>query len=195
MSPGAFLLRAMAAMVPVFVVWWLIGSDWLQPAVYLTEETLVNLMPKVLSELTLVGDTVTALTHWERIDQGFIPAAQVGTCLGTEFNIRVLSYSFPFYISLQVALWRFSGIFKMSLSLFILYVVIVISLIFVVAKRLVINLQLVPVFEQTTSSWVYSPEVISMGFQIATLLLPTIVPVMLWAATNQTYLKAIIIRP
>jgi len=192
MNPGVFLLRVMAAMVPTFLVWWLIGSDWLLPAVYLTDQLLFTLMPKVFSVLSLAGDTVTALTHWQRIDQGFIPAIQTGTCLGAEFNIRILSYSFPFYVSLQIALWRMAGIVKIISSLVVLYLIIIISLTFVVAKKLIINLQLLPVFEQTTSSWVYNPDVISMGFQISTLLLPTLVPVMLWAGNNLDDLKDII---
>lgn len=192
MNPGIFLLRVSAAMVPTFLVWWLIGSDWLLPAVYLTEQLLITLMPKVFSVMNLTGDTVIALTHWQRIDQGFIPAAQIGTCLGTEFNIRILSYSFPFYISLQIALWRMTEATKIMSSLMTLYLILVISLTFVIAKRLIINLQLLPVFEQTTSNWIYNPDIISMGFQIATLLLPTLVPVMLWAASNHDYLKDII---
>lgn len=192
MTPGAFLLRAVLAMVPAFLIWWFIGSEWLRPAVYLCEQILHVVMPKVFHEMNLSGDSVLALTHWERVPAGFIPAAQVGTSLGTEFNVRILSYSFPFFISLQVAIWQKPAVLKLVSSLLVLYLIFIVSLAFVIAKQLIVNLQLLPVFQQTTSDWVYYPDVVSMGFQIATLLLPTLVPVVLWAFCNRDYITTLV---
>ena len=64
----------------------------------------------------------------------------------------------------------------------------------IVAKRMLINLQLEQVFVETTLYWYANPEFIILGYQAATLLLPTLIPMLLWVAINQNRLKSFVIK-
>lgn len=194
MNPVLFLLRVLGAMVPVFFLWWVIGSVWLQPAVNLTDYLLSEWFPQTFDELKFFGDTVTALTHWQLENNHFVPAAMTASSLDTDVNIRILSYSFPFFLSLQLALWEKNRVWKVILSLLTLYFVLIVSLAFIVAKRMLINLQLEQVFVETTLYWYANPEFIILGYQAATLLLPTLIPMLLWVVINQSRLKMFIVK-
>ncbi|MEE9494352.1 MAG: exosortase H-associated membrane protein [Gammaproteobacteria bacterium] len=187
MTPARLLLRVMAALLPVFSIWWLCGSQWLQPAVGLAENMLSVWLPRIFHELIQNGDSVQALTHWERVGDYLVPAAQVGTCIAFDANLRLLSYSFPFYVALQIALWEWCGWIKTALALLALYLVLVVSLTFVVAKEIMLGLE--AVFLETSMHWYTYPDFIIMGYQVAVLLLPALVPILLWVAVNQNVLR------
>jgi len=192
MSPGLFLLRVIGAMVPAFFIWWIIGSVWLQPAVILTDYLLSAWFPYTFYDLKLVGNIVVALTQWDNVNGTFVPSSMIGTHLGINFNIRVLSYSFPFFFALQIALWDIQNTVKIAMALIALYLVLIISMAVVLAKMIMINLGLEPVFIETTLYWYANPELIILGHQAATLLLPTLAPTLLWIAVNQNRIKGFI---
>ncbi len=187
MNPAAFALRIIAAMIPVFSIWWLAGSQWLQPAVSLADSLLSAWLPRMFHELELSGDTVMALTHWEKAGDYLVPAAQVGTCIRFDVNLRVLSYSFPFFLTLQIALWEMGSLVKTALALLALYLIVGVSLTFVIARDIILGLE--PVFVETSRYWYTNPEFIVLGYQAAVLLLPTLAPILLWVAVNQTALR------
>ena len=187
MNPVAFALRVIAAMIAVFSIWWLAGSQWLQPAASLADSLLSAWLPRMFHELELSGDTVMALTHWEKAGDYLVPAAQLGTCIGFDVNLRILSYSFPFFLSLQIALWEVGSLLKTALALFALYLVLSISLTFVVAREIILGLE--PVFIETSRYWYTNHEFIVLGYQAAVLLLPTLAPILLWVAVNQATLR------
>lgn len=194
MNPWFFLLRVIGAMVPVFSIWWFIGSSWLQPAVVLTDYLLSSWFPHTFFELRFLGDTVAVLTQWDKANGNFVPSSMTGSHLGFEVNLRILSYSFPFFFSLQMALWQACSAVKIGFSLITLYLVLIISLAFIIGKQMMINIALEPVFVETTLYWYANPEFIILGFQAATLMLPTLTPVLLWVAVNQKRLKSFIIN-
>ena len=193
MSTGTFFLRIILAMVPCFALWWFSGDWWLQPAVSMADSLLSFMLPDSFHRLDFNGSVVQIISNWGEVQGRAVPARAAGYALAFETNIRILSYSFPFFFSLQAALWCWQPKLRMAISFVVLYMVLAISLVFICAKSMMVGLG--GAFIEATRYWYVSKDVIALSYQLSTLMLPVLVPVFLWIMTNQERLVEMFLKP
>lgn len=184
---GVFFVRIIAAMVPCFAIWWFIGDWWLQPAVGVCAAILSWLLPDSFNSLQLLDGTLQVVTNWGEMQGRLVPARTAGYALAFESNVRILSYSVPFYFALQAALWDWRAKKSIFFSLTAMYAVIALSMVFLCSKSIMVGLG--GAFLEANRYWYASREFIALGFQLSTLMLPVLVPVFLWVMTNQLQLQ------
>lgn len=184
---GAFFVRIIVAMIPCFAIWWFIGDWWLQPAVGICGAILSWLLPDSFSTLQLFDGTLQAVTNWGEVQGRLVPARAAGYALAFESNVRILSYSIPFYFALQAAVWDWRPKKSIILSAVVMYAVIAVSMVFLCSKSIMAGLG--GAFLEAGRYWYASPDLIALGFQLSTLMLPVLVPVFLWVMTNQSQLQ------
>ncbi|MBB6522958.1 exosortase H-associated membrane protein [Pseudoteredinibacter isoporae] len=188
-GPGAFFVRIILAMIPCFALWWFIGDWWLQPAADIAEAILSGLLPDSVNSLKLADGTLQIVSNWGEVQGRLVPARAAGYALAFESNVRVLSYSVPFYFALQAALWNWKPQKNIAISFVILYSVITLSIVFLCAKSVMVGLG--AAFMEANRYWYASRDFIALGFQLATLMLPVLVPVFCWIVTNQSELQSL----
>lgn len=188
-GPGAFFVRIILAMIPCFALWWFIGDWWLQPAADIAEAILSGLLPDSVNSLKLADGTLQIVSNWGEVQGRLVPARAAGYALAFESNVRVLSYSVPFYFALQAALWHWQPKKNIAISFVILYSVITLSIVFLCAKSVMVGLG--AAFMEANRYWYASRDFIALGFQLATLMLPVLVPVFCWTVTNQSELQSL----
>jgi len=187
LGAGKFFLRIILAMIPCFALWWFIGDWWLQPAVDTAGWLLALLLPESFHSLQLLDGSLQAATNWGEVQGRLVPARAAGYALAFESNVRVLSYSVPFFFALQAALWNWQPKKHIAISLLVMYFVIIVSMVFLCAKSVMVGLG--GAFIEANRYWYASRDFIALGFQLATLMLPVLVPVFLWVITNQQQLQ------
>ncbi|GAA6154429.1 exosortase H-associated membrane protein [Pseudoteredinibacter isoporae] len=188
-GPGAFFIRIIVAMIPCFALWWFMGDGWLQPASDMAGAILEWLLPDSVNSLQLTDGTLQVVSNWGEVQGRLVPARAAGYALAFESNVRVLSYSVPFYFALQTALWNWNVKKNMVISLLVLYSVVTVSMVFLCAKSVMVGLG--GAFMEANRHWYASRDFIALGFQLATLMLPVLVPVFCWIVTNQSELRSL----
>lgn len=189
MRPGILFLKIILALVPAFIAWWYIGSFWLEPAVGIADEILSVWLPDSFKQLDLVGNSARAVTNWGELQGRLVPARSAGYAIALDSNLRILSYSFPFFLALQSALWRWQPKLKIALALLLMYLVMAFSIAAVSAKTMMIGLG--PAFSEPAKYWFVVPNMIALLYQLSTLILPLLLPAFLWVAINQQHLKGL----
>ena len=191
MSPALLFFRVIVALVPAFLIWWFIGSFWLQPAVAIADGLLSLFLPDSFNQLQLAGNSAQAVTNWGELQGRLVPARSAGYAIALETNLRILSYSFPFFIALQASLWHWQPKLKLALALLLMYLVMSFSIAAVSAKTMMTGLG--AAFIEPSKYWFVVPDVIAMLYQLATLILPLLVPAFLWVAINQGHLQELLL--
>ncbi|WP_299982382.1 exosortase H-associated membrane protein [uncultured Pseudoteredinibacter sp.] len=191
LGAGKFFLRIILAMIPCFALWWFIGDWWLRPAVDIAGGVLALLLPESFHSLQLLDGSLQAATNWGEVQGRLVPARAAGYALAFESNVRVLSYSVPFFFALQAALWNWQPKKHIAISLFVMYLVIIVSMVFLCAKSVMVGLG--GAFIEANRYWYASRDFIALGFQLSTLMLPVLVPVFLWVLTNQEQLQSLFV--
>lgn len=189
MRPGILFLRIILALVPVFIAWWYIGNFWLEPAVGIADGILSVWLPDSFKQLQLVENSARAVTNWGELQGRLVPARSAGYAIALDSNLRILSYSFPFFVALQAALWRWQPKLKIVLALLLMYLVMAFSIAAVSAKTIMIGLG--PAFSEPAKYWFVAPNMIALLYQLSTLILPLLLPAFLWVAINQQHLKGL----
>ncbi|MCV6615343.1 MAG: hypothetical protein OIF35_10220 [Cellvibrionaceae bacterium] len=192
MNTGKFFLRIILAMIPCFGLWWFSGDWWQLPAVNITDWVMAGLFPDSYHSMQIQDSVVQLVTNWGEVQGRLVPARSAGYALAFEANMRILSYSIPFYFALQAALWDWQPKLRILISLSVLYLVMTVSLVFLGAKSLMVGLG--GAFSEVNRFWYASPEAIALGYQLATLMLPVLVPVFMWVMTNQEKLLELFVK-
>lgn len=188
-GPGVFFIRIILAMIPCFALWWFAGDWWLQPASDIAEAILGWLLPDSFNSLKLTDGTLQVVSNWGEIQGRLVPARAAGYALAFESNVRVLSYSVPFYFALQAALWNWQPKKNILISFLVMYLVITLSMVFLCAKSVMVGLG--GAFMEANRHWYASRDLIALGFQLSTLMLPVLVPVFSWIMSNQAELQSL----
>jgi len=189
MRPANLFLRIILALIPAFIAWWYIGSFWLNPAVGIADGILSVWLPDSFKQLQLVENSARAVTNWGELQGRLVPARSAGYAIAIDSNLRILSYSFPFYLALQAALWHWQPKLKIALALVLMYIVMSLSIAAVSAKTMMVGLG--PAFSEPAKYWFVVPNMIALLYQLSTLILPLLLPAFLWVAINQQHLKGL----
>ncbi len=179
LASGKFVLHVVLWLVLTFVLWYFF-NDWLiAPILWLADPIMSYLVPHTFASLAQEGDAARVFAAVGEVDGQFMSAKAAGHQLAFDFNTFILTYSIPFLAALIMATpfdkhgWVLLKGF-LALLPFILW-----SVVFVSLKQLMVGLGAYFTQAENMASWMR--EGIALGFQLSTIIIPTIVPVIIWA--------------
>jgi len=173
---GRFVLRCLAWLPAAFALWYLTAPVLLAPSVWLARGLCAVGFPDLVRAVTDSGATVTFIT---RISAGTTAARGVVT---VDVNLLLYSFGLPMYAALTLASrnphWkRLLAIGYVALLPFVTW-----GLVADFLKNLAITSD--PAIASQTGFSGWQREAIALAYQLGTLILPAVVPVVLWVATQ-----------
>jgi hypothetical protein len=151
--------------------------------VWVADLILTSALPDIVESFTLAGPQALLATHFGELDGEIVSAQLAGYRLAYPINTRILTYAIPFYAALHFATQTTSGISGHDNSiagfgkgLLLLYPLLVMGLVCISLKNLMLGLG--PVFIESSSIWA---PIIGLMFQLSTLMVPPLAPIMIWA--------------
>jgi hypothetical protein len=173
-----FLLYVFALLIPCFVLWTVISVKLAVPAIGLVHLVLTHWFPDIVQALYLNGNHALLMTNFGEEAGKLIPLSDAEYQLGFQINPRMLSYSLPFYTALHFATQREEYLGSYIWGLLLLYPLVVFGLLCLCLKELMVNLG--PIFFDQPGIFVPNSNVIGILYQLNVLIIPTLVPAMLW---------------
>ena len=170
------IVLTLALMPITFGIWYAAGSLFAAPAVWLCDVLLSYLYPSLIDAAGLQGANMQLVTQFGESGGQLLTAKEAGNQIALEINTLLVSYSIAFYGALLMAANVQNSLYKFSLGLFWLWLVMAAGLASIAGKELLLliggpflNTSLVP-----------PADVIALTYQFNVLLMPTLAPVFLW---------------
>ena len=170
-------------LIPCFVVWVSLSSLLAAPVVWVSELILTSALPDIVHSFTLSGPQALLATHFGELDGEIVSAQVAGYRLAYPTNTRILTYALPFYGALHFATQTTRGIsgndgsmVGFGKGLLLLYPLLIMGLVSIGLKDLMLGLG--PVFIESNST---GASAIGLMFQLSTLMVPPLAPIMIWA--------------
>lgn len=159
-----------------FGIWYAAGTLFAAPAVWLCDFLLSSAYPNIVEALGLQGVKVLARTQFGEDGGVIMAAAEAGNQIALEINTRLVSYSIAFYAALLMASNLKDAIYKFSIGLFWLWLIMAFGLASILGK----DLLLVVGAPFLNAPGVPPADLIALTYQFNVLLMPTLAPVCLW---------------
>lgn len=182
-----FMLGVLVFFPLTFFLWYVSAPFHLAPITFLSGKLLSVLTPDAVMWLRLDGHTLVLASSFGHDSAGAVVSPPPGDdVLGFQLNPLIYSYSLPLVAALMLATpgkdkWLnlfWGGLLVIPAELF--------SMVFSVLKTLTFDVgkafQVQQGFSQNTV------DMIAMGYQVGTLLLPMIVPLIIWVALNRAFI-------
>ena len=170
------IVLTLALMPITFGIWYAAGSLFAAPAVWLCDVLLSYLYPSLIDAAGLQGANMQLVTQFGESGGQLLTPKEAGNQIALEINTLLVSYSIAFYGALLMAANVQNSLYKFSLGLFWLWLIMAAGLASIAGKELLLliggpflNTSLVP-----------PADVIALTYQFNVLLMPTLAPVFLW---------------
>ena len=178
-----FLLLIFVLLIPCFALWSFLSASLATPAIGLTHLVLENWFPDIVNLVYQQGADAVLLTRFDEVGGQLVPTAAVDAGIGFQTNTRVVSYSIPFYAALHFATDKKNYLANFIWGMLILYPFIIVGLVSTFLKDLMVNLG--PTFLEQSGVLVPAPDVIGIMYQLSVLIVPTLLPMLIWAWQNR----------
>lgn len=190
LESGKFVGHVVLWLVLMFVLWYFF-NDWLvAPILWLAEPIVSWLAPHTFASLSQFGDAARVFVQVGEVNGQYVSAQEAGHQLAFDFNTFVITYSIPFLGALimatpfenhgRVLLWGFLALLPAILW----------CVVFVCLKQLLVGLG--AYFTQTEGLATWMREGIALGYQLSTIIIPTIVPVVIWAILARKHIAGLL---
>lgn len=189
-----FFLAVLFWMSCCFVFWYLLHDMIIQPAALLSGMVLDSLLPDVLDEMKLHKGQLVLITQLGELNGTIMPAHQAGNQIAYQINPKVVSYSLPFIVSLLLASSDRKTFNKILISLCILYPIVVSGIIFQSLKELLFGSRRMHDYLTGQSDVTMLHEVIAIGYQFSTLIIPAVAPIIIWSWLENKRVSTLIAR-
>jgi hypothetical protein len=170
-------------LIPCFVIWVSLSGTLAFPAVWVNNLVLTYALPDIVYSFSSAGPQALLATHFGELDGDIVSAQLAGYRLAFPIDTRILSYSLPFYAALHFATVTTAGTgtggnnyLKFGKGLLVLYPLLILGLISVNLKNLMLGLGGVFIDSGSTAG-----PVIAMVYQLSTLMIPPLAPIVIWA--------------
>jgi hypothetical protein len=182
-----FMLGVLVFFPLTFFVWYVTATFHLAPVTLLSGKLLNLLVPDALMWLKLDGHTLVVASNFGRDVSGAVLSPPPGEdVLGFHLNPLIYSYSLPLVAALMLAT---PGKDKWGNLLWGILLVIpaeMFSMVFSVLKTLTFDVGAAFQTQQGFSQ--AGVDAVALGYQVGTLLLPMIAPLIIWVALNRTFI-------
>lgn len=190
LASGKFVLHVVLWLVLTFVLWYFF-NDWLiAPILWLAEPIVSWLAPHTFDSLSQRGDTAMVFSSMGEVEGKIVGAREAGHQLAFPFNTFILTYSIPFLGALIMAT-PFESHGRVLIKGFLaLLPAILWCVVFVSLKNLLAGLGVYFMQVEDLQSWM--PNAIALGYQLSTIIIPTIAPVVIWAILARKQIGALL---
>ena len=170
------IVLTLALMPITFGIWYAAGTLFAAPAVWLCDFFLGFVYPTLIDTARLQGAELQLVTQLGESGGQIQSATAAGNQIALEINTRLVSYSIAFYGALLLASNVQDTLYKFSIGLFWLWLIMAIGLASIAGKDLLLLAG--DLFLNTPH--VPPADVVALTYQFNVLLMPTLAPVFLW---------------
>ena len=182
-----FMLGVIVFFPVTFFVWYMTAAYHLAPITLITGKLLAGMVPDALMWLRLDGHTLVLASNFGHDISGAIVSPPVGEdVLGFHLNPLIYSYSLPLLAALILATPSLHKAQNLLWGLLLILPTEVFSMTFSVLKTLTFDVGAAFQIQQGISPT--EADLIALGYQVGTLLLPMIAPLIIWVALNRDFL-------
>lgn len=179
-----FVLLLFPMLAICFSLWWSL-SGWLaSPALSASEWLLAWWLPDSFHLLQQKGATGLIFSTLGELNGQLMSAQAAKNYLAFEFNTQILSFSLPFFCALTFAAPGNFSLEHLLEGIAALYAVFVISVAILALKTLMVGLGPQNVVESQGSLFL-NINTVALLYQVCTLILPILIPVLIWVAQKR----------
>jgi hypothetical protein len=131
--------------------------------------------------LKLHKGNIVLITKLGELNGMIMSAKEAGNQIAYQINPKVLSYSLPFIVSLLLASSDEKTFNKILIGIIILYPIIVMGILFQSMKELFFGNALMHDFITQKVDFPLINEIIAIGYQFNTLIIPAVTPIIIWS--------------
>ena len=174
-----FVLFVFLLLIPCFALWTFLSAALVTPLIGLVHLTLSNWFPDIVNVFYQEGTNAVLMTRLDQVGGQFVAAGEPDAGLGFRINTRIVTYSIPFYAVLHFATEKERYLADFFWGLLVLYPFMFLGLLMLSMKDLMVTFG--PVFLEQPGVAVPSAGVIGILYQLSVLIIPPVVPVLVWA--------------
>ena len=178
-----FLLLVFVLLIPCFAIWTFLSAALVTPVIGLVHLALSNWFPGIVNVVYQQGSDLLLMTRLDLVDGQLVQAEVADEGLGFKINTRIVTYSIPFYAALHFATDKKNYLVNFLWGLLIIYLFILLGLICNCLKELMMGFG--KTFLEQPGVFVPGPDVIGIAYQLSILIIPTLVPVLVWASQSR----------
>ena len=182
-----FMLGVLILFPITFFVWYLTAAYHLAPVTLITGKLLNWFVPDAIMWLKLSGHELVLATNFGRDTTGAIVSPPLGNdILGFQSNPLVYSYAMPLLCALILATPRGDKGTKLLWGIGLMLPTEIFSMVFKVLKTLAFDVG--PAFLNQQGISQTGADFIALGYQMGTLLLPMIAPLIIWVVLQRDFI-------
>ncbi|QTR50219.1 exosortase H-associated membrane protein [Candidatus Thiothrix anitrata] len=182
-----FMLGVLVFFPLTFFVWYVTAAFHLAPVTLLSELVLNGVVPDALMWLRLDGYTLVVASNFGHDAVGQVVSPPVGEdVLGFHLNPLIYSYSLPLVAALILATPGQDKWLNLLWGILLVLPAEVFSMVSSVLKTLTFDVGHAFQVQQGISQ--LGVDAIALGYQVGTLLLPMIVPLIVWVGLNRAFI-------
>ena len=182
-----FMLGVLVFFPLTFFVWYVTAAFHLAPVTLMSEGILNGIVPDALMWLRLDGHTLVVASNFGHDTAGQVVSPPVGEdVLGFHLNPLIYSYSLPLVAALMLATPGQDKWLNLLWGILLVLPSEVFSMVFSVLKTLTFDVGYAFQVQQGISQ--AGADAIALGYQVGTLLLPMIVPLIVWVGLNRAFI-------
>ncbi len=174
-----FLLFVFVLLIPCFALWSFFSVALVTPVIGLAHLILSNWFPDIVNVVYQQGADVMLMTRLDNIDGELVTTDVADAGLGFKINAKIVSYSIPFYAALHFATEKKNYLVTFMWGLLVLYPFILLGVVSICLKDLMVSFG--STFLDQPGVMVPGADVIGIVYQLSVLIIPTLLPVMVWA--------------
>ena len=174
-----FLLFVFVLLIPCFALWSFLSAALVTPVIGLANLILSHWFPDIVNVVYQQGADAMLMTRLDEINGQLVPTDVTDAGLGFKANTRIVSYSIPFYAALHFATEKKDYLANFFWGLLAIYPFILLGLISICLKDLMAGFG--TIFLDQPGVPVPGPGLIGISYQLSVLIVPTLLPVAVWA--------------
>ncbi|QQZ30544.1 hypothetical protein HMY34_18275 [Thiothrix subterranea] len=182
-----FMLGVLIFFPLTFFLWYVSATYHLAPITLITGKLVSIVVPDALMWLRLDGHMLVLASNFGHDSTGMIVSPPVGDdVLGFHLNPLIYSYSLPLLAALMLATPSARKWSNLLWGIVLILPTEIFSMTFSVLKTLTFDVG--AAFQAQQSISPTEADFIALGYQVGTLLLPMIAPLIIWVALNRDFL-------
>ena len=171
-----------------FFLWYISATYHLAPITLITGKLISIIAPDALMWLRLDGHILVLASNFGHDSNGMIVSPPIGDdILGFQLNPLIYSYSLPLLAALILATPSARKLSNLLWGILLILPTEIFSMTFSVLKTLTFDVGAAFQAQQNLSPT--GADLIALGYQVGTLLLPMVAPLIIWVALNRDFLS------
>ncbi len=181
-----FMLGVVVFFPLTFFFWYISAAFHLAPITLFSEQLLMRLVPDALLWLKLDGHTLVVASNFGQDALGKVVSPPVTELLGFHLNPLIYCYSLPLLYALILATPGTEKWLNLLWGTLLIVPTEIFSMVFSVLKTLTFDVGMAFQLQQGITP--LSADLIALGYQMGTLILPMVAPLVIWIGLHRSFL-------